>query len=354
MNPSLRTHSSKALPRLSVAAALAAICSVACDSSDSDSEAGTGGTSGAATGGSSNTGGDGTGASATGGTGTNDGAACSTETLLGDFIVQYTESSTVVGGSVYSGVTPMLVWEETAREGDCAIFQRPSLFCDPQCITPQTCSTGGTCIDSPEKQSIGTVTITGLSTAVEIAADEVTKNYYFLEAIPNPGLTADSTIGFSASGDYFPAFELSAPGIEALEVTTTSITVGNDAPATIQWVPAADPVGQVRVLLNLSSHGTDSVQLECVVDDVGSVEIPASLLSQLVDLEIAGYPRLTVVRQTADSISVPAGCIDLLVQSTVVAEGTAVQIAGVTYCQFIGSSDGCPTGQSCLENLTCG
>ncbi len=343
---------------LSVAATVTIFLAAGCGSSDSssDSEAGGTGGNGAATGG-SNAGGAGTsggadpsGGEATGG-GSTDGMACGSETRLGGFIVQYTESSTMVGGSVYDAVTPMLVWEETAREGDCAIQRRPTLFCDPQCITPQTCGNDGVCIASPEKQSIGTVSLSGLSAAVEITPDDVTNNYYFLGSIPDPGLTPSSTIGLSAAGGYFPAFELSAPGIEALAVTTAALTVSGDAPATIEWTPAADPVGQVRVILNLSSHGTDTIQLECDVADTGSVEIPASLLSQLIALEVAGYPRLTVIRESADSTAVASGCIDLLVQSTVVLEGDVVQIAGVTYCTSV---DDCASGEDCLENLTCG
>jgi len=359
MNRSPILRPSRDLSSLSVAATVAAFLSVGCGASDSDADSEAGGTAagtGGATGGSS-AGGAGTsgGADASGGEGagggSTDGTACDSDDRLGGFIVQYTESSTMVGGSVYDAVTPMLVWEETAREGDCAIQRRPTLFCDPQCITPQTCGRDGVCIASPEKQSVGTVSLSGLSAAVEIVPDEVTNNYYFLGSIPDPGLTPSSTIGLTAAGGYFPAFELSAPGIEALSVTTSALTVSGDAPVTVEWTPAADPVGRVRVILNLSSHGTDTIQLECDVADTGSVEIPASLLSELIALEVAGYPRLTVIRESADSTAVSTGCIDLLVQSTVVLEGDAVQIAGVTYCT---SADDCPSGEACLDNLTCG
>ncbi len=358
MNLSSRSRSLRELLGLSVAATVTAILSAGCDASDSTSGSEAGGPAdsggmggGASTGGSSASGGDAaTGGDAAGG-GATDGMACGSDSRLGGFIVQFTESSTMVGGSVYDAVTPMFVWEETAREGDCAVQRRPTLFCDPQCITPQTCGDDGTCIDAPEKQGIGTVTLSGLSVAVEITPDEVTNNYYFLGSIPDPGLTPSSTIGLSASGGYFPAFELTAPGIEALSVTTQSLTVSGDAPVTVAWTPAADPVGRVRVVLNLSSHGSDTIQLQCDVEDTGSVEIPASLLSELIGLEVAGYPRLTVIRESADSTAVSSGCIDLLVQSTLVIEGTAVQIAGVTYCTSV---DDCPSGQDCLENLTCG
>ena len=103
--------------------------------------------------------------------------------------------------------------------------------------------------------------------------------------------------------------------------------------------------------MNLSSHGTDSVALACDVADTGSYQIPATLVTQLLAEEVAGYPRLTVARRTADSIAIAPGCVDLLVQAVVVKDDVA--IAGVTYCANPGetAARAVPCGTDVREQL---
>jgi hypothetical protein len=261
--------------------------------------------------------------------------------------------NTAPGGYVQDGVTPTAVMNELSKVGDCAILERPNPFCDPACSGTQTCALAGSCIEMPVHRSVGTVTITGLSTSVSMTPDTTTNSYYFAGTIPQPGFTEGAAITLSAAGADYGPFSLSAQGVAALTLTSGAVTVTTGTPITLTWTPPAQPAnGRIHISLNLASHGTDSVALECDVADTGSYQIPATLITQLLTEEVAGYPRLTVARRTADSIAIAPGCVDLLVQAVVVRDD--VVITGKTYCANPGDATGCSSGQTCQDNLICG
>jgi hypothetical protein len=204
----------------------------------------------------------------------------------------------------------------------------------------------------PVQRSVGTVTITGLSTSVSLTPDTTTSAYGFAGDIPQPGFTEGAAITLNAAGAVYGPFSLSAQGVAALTLTSGEVTVATGTPITLTWTPPTTPAnGRIHISLNLASHGTDSVALDCDVADTGSYQIPATLITQLLKEEVAGYPTLTVARRTADSIAIAPGCVDLLVQAVVVSE---VVIAGVTYCANRGETAECVTGQICKDNYICG
>jgi hypothetical protein len=280
------------------------------------------------------------------------GKPCRAEVKVGEFTVQMTASSTAPGGYVQDGVTPMAVWTEFAREGDCAILERPIPFCDPPCEGTQTCGLAGVCVEMPVQRSVGAVTITGLSASVSMTPDAITNGYNIAGTIPQPGFTEGAAITLSAAGDVYGPFSLSAQGVAALTLTSGAVTVAEGTAITLTWRPPAQPAnGRIYINLNLSSHGTNSAALECDVADTGSYQIPGTLLTRLLSKEVAGYPTLTVARRTADSITIQPGCVDLLVQAVV--EST-VPISGMTFCPNPGETADCPAGQTCQANLICG
>jgi hypothetical protein len=271
---------------------------------------------------------------------------------VGEFIVQKMEGTTAPSGYVQDGVTPTAVWIERQRVGDCAVLERPNPFCDPDCSPPQICGLAGSCIASPVNRSVGTVTITGLSTSVSMTPDATTKQYNIAGTLPAPGYTEGAAITLNASGADYGPFDLSAQGVAALSLASGTVTVQADTPINLTWTAPAQANGRIHITLNLSAHGNDTAALECDVADTGSYQIPGTLLTRLLSLEVAGYPTLTVARRTADSIAIAPGCVDLLVQAVVLSYD--VSIFGKTYCTDPGQVAECLGGLTCQDNYMCG
>ncbi len=333
-------------------AALCGASLLACSSAkDAGSTTGSGAGNGSATGG---TGAGGWGSSGSGGVApvSEPGKPCRAAVKVGQFTVEKNQYGTYPSGHVQDGVTPTAVWTERQREGDCAVLEKPNPFCDPECLPPQICGLAGSCIAAPTNRSVGTVTITGLSSSVSMNPDTTTNEYNTTQTISAPGFTEGAPIALHASGAVYGPFDLSAQGVAPLTLTNGAVTVRADTPITLTWTPPAQANGRIHITLNLSAHGNDTAALECDVADTGSYQIPGTLVTRLLSLEVAGYPALTVSRRTADSISIAPGCVDLLVQAVVLSYD--VSIYGMTYCANPGETTDCPTGQTCQKNQICG
>ena len=87
--------------------------------------------------------------------------------------------------------------------------------------------------------------------------------------------------------------------------------------------------------------------IECDADDTGSLEIAAPLVTELINLGVAGFPTIIVTRKSVGSTTIAQGRVDLIVSSDVEHE---VQVSGVTSCT---DDMDCPSGQTCQSDLTC-
>jgi hypothetical protein len=349
---------------LAAVVALGGLASFGCSSDEGDGDGSaqtggnsSGGTSGSSSGGSSNggssNGGSSNGGSAAGGTAGGGGALayrpCALDERVGSFTIDLGDGFTAVKGAVKNSVVPSEVPELVGEEGVCRLYRTPNLFCDPPCSAGTTCGDAMACIPAPSNQSVGTVTVSGLAIPLEMMPSMV--NAYAnpaTPALPHPGFTEGAAITLEAAGGAYSPFELRGRGISALALENDEFVVAEGEPLSVSWAPPADSEGQVvRFTLEFNRHGGTPTWLECDAPDTGSFDIPASLLDELLSVEVSGWPTLSAARRTVDSTEISAGCVELRVVSAVTVD---VELPGVTSCD---SENPCPAPQMCQANLLC-
>ena len=275
---------------------------------------------------------------------------CDAAVRVGGFEAALNEQFTSVQGTVADGVTPFLVPNIVAEEGQCRLLSPPSLFCDPSCGAGTTCDADGLCIDTPSSLSVGVVTLEGLLAPVEMEANPPVFFYTNTAPLDHPGWTEGQRIDLLAAGDVgVGAFAMAAWGIT--ELITPQEPVGLDAnqPVNLTWTAAGEPnLATININLNIAQHGGTPGWIECEVADSGSFEIPLILSDQLLNSGFSGWPSVALTRRSVDSFTSDVGCIELSVQSRAVRR---IDIPGLISCS--GDED-CPDGQHCQVDLTCG
>jgi hypothetical protein len=327
-----------------------------CSSSDDKDNAATGGTGT----GSGATGGSTAGTGQNGGS-TNDDSGVQTLPIpdaVGTFTVKLvptsatgTPAQTNVSGQVREGPLGQgTIWTVIGSEGGCKLVTPTIPFCDPTCASDETCSQGATCKKTtPTAHSVGTVTIEGVGTtagttltmnptaATTYMANAATLNY--------PPFAEGATVHLAAAGGDYSAFTIDAKGIPPLAMGSGSTTnLAPNQPISLVWTAPAQ-TGNSRILVNvdISQHGTTKGQIVCDVDDNGSLTIAASLVTQLINLGVAGFPTIGITRQAKGSATITPGRVDLLLVSTIELE---VTVTGFTSCNELNP---CPSGQTCQE-----
>lgn len=323
--------------------AASGLVSVACSSSSSNPAAG-------ATGGSGNAGaaaGGASGAATVGGA--NAGGTSSTNTMVtakadevGRFSVTLFEASTAggttvpaytyVSGVIRDGVTPLAyTMTQVAQEAACTLYS----ISVPGCTgVTGGCGTGvcvatDTCKALPTAKNAGTVTITGVGTSA-ITLVNISNNYQYGGDITYPGFAEGDTITLSSSGADYAAFTASAKGIAPLKLSTDTYNLSKTSPLNLSWTaPGALSNARVLVTLNLSHHAGSSGLLTCDVADTGSLTISASLISQLINLGVAGFPTLTVTRTSVGWASITPGSVAFDVSSPI---SRTVTVDGYVSC----------------------
>jgi hypothetical protein len=112
-------------------------------------------------------------------------------------------------------------------------------------------------------------------------------------------------------------------------------------PTALTWVPPGQAgISRVQIVLEISHHGGYKGEIDCDVPDTGSFEIPATLVTALVNLGRAGYPTVGVTRHSTVAASAMPG-VKLRVLSYV----ERPVDTGVISCG-IGESM-CPDGTTC-------
>lgn len=276
-------------------------------------------------------------------------APCAAADRVGGFLVILADGYTAVEGRVASGVVPANVREATSTSGSCRVLEGRRLSCTPACGAGETCDTDGTCIPYPTAGSVGVVTVQGLSAALSMSPTSIGSYTNGATNLPHPGVGEGTVVTVTAPGDVLPGFTLEARGIAPLETSLTEVALARDRALSVTWTPATEPSGRVRLLLDLAHHGGIAASLECDgLEDDGRFEIPANLVTRLMDIGLAGFPTLTVSRRAASSTDIAPGCVDFSVVSEVV---LPVAIDGLTSCV---DDEECPSGQTCQADLTCG
>lgn len=115
----------------------------------------------------------------------------------------------------------------------------------------------------------------------------------------------------------------------------------------ITWTPGQSELARIHIELDLSHHGGTKGKISCDVEDTGSIEIPATMVANLIGLGVSGFPTLEISRRAVGTASVAAGVIELAVLSQ---SRLDVTVPGLLSCS---EDSECPTGQTCQPDLQC-
>lgn len=261
-----------------------------------------------------------------------------------------TQANTTVSGKVYDGATPE-PYISTARASDanCTVYEVSVPFCEGGCADG-VCVGENTCKAYPTGKNVGEVTISGVATAD--GQDSFTlmlnNNNYRTGGgltLQYPGFSQGDVIKLSAAGGDYPAFEISAKGIAPLSVTAESFDLSKTSPLKLTWEAADAEIGsKIFVNVNLSHHGGSKGYIECNVADNGSLTIPAEFVAQLIELGVAGFPTVSVIRSSEGYAQVASGRIALVLSSPFV---RTVNVEGFVSCQ---EDTACQSPQTCNKN----
>jgi hypothetical protein len=166
-------------------------------------------------------------------------------------------------------------------------------------------------------------------------------------SLPYPPCLEGDVVQITAPGGALGPLSIASRGVAPLVFEQTPAPVAGQ-PLALTWTPPglADQT-RIEVKLDISHHGGTKGKIECDVPDTGRLEIPASQVTQLLALGVAGFPTILLTRVASGTTRVPAGVIALRVVS---AAERAVQIEGLRSCT---ADSQCPAGKTCQSDLTC-
>ncbi len=301
---------------------------------------------------------DGDAASASGGSASG-GSPSTSDEIVGAFLTELIEATdsaearTAISGKVYDAPTPAnIVWNEEATSGDCVLSTPSTPFCDPGCVGGDVCGADGTCHAYPSAQDVGDVVVTGLGDA-PFTIEPIANGYQLPGGVELPYPPADegASVSFAVPGGSYSAFTLETAMVAPLE-WEASLMLDRDGPIALEWVAPGDAeLARMLVLVDLSHHGGTKGKIECDLPDTGSAEIPAELVTALIDLGVAGFPKITLTRVAASEIAIAPGRVSLQVLSSITQE---VEVAGYTSCTADTQAEDCAAAETCQPDGTCG
>lgn len=282
--------------------------------------------------------------------------------LAGTFQVTLVAPDTATGvagytslvGKVNDGATPSsLQWTVAATVGDCQLLKPRVPFCNTPCGSSAVCVADNTCQPYPKAMSLGTVRAGGFTAASspEFELQQVAGSYQPASGVslPFPAFSESGELKISTGGGAYAAMNLVAGGIAPLVITSGTLQIAPSQGARLTWTPpSSSGKSKINVKLDISHHGGTKGMIRCETADSGALDLPASLLTELINLGTAGYPTIVVSRNANPGSAVIApGRVELQVTSTV---EQAVTVPGVTSCT---STEDCPSGKTCQSDLTC-
>lgn len=270
---------------------------------------------------------------------------CADDVRYGNFSIEGNGGSYVTG-SVGDGVIPATVLTGLETAGECTLWRKEVLFCDPSCEPGYTCDFDGTCVPYPEGQDLGTVTVTGLVQAVSMSPT-VPGNTYYDTTVPTPPWEPGALVTLSTTGGVYDPFVLYGVTPDAFALDSLAWQLTEGAGLTVTWAaPTSNTRSKVRISMNIDQHGTTPVSAVCWFDDDGSAEVPAAIIDGLIGYGVTGFPRASAARVSADTATVGAGCADLWLTSS--SEEPDIAVTGYTPCF---TTEDCPEGQECNIEL---
>jgi hypothetical protein len=206
----------------------------------------------------------------------------------------------------------------------------------------------GVCAPYPTGQDLGTVRVTGVG-PIAFEMTPIAGSYQppASVSIPEPPFAEGAPITVRTGGGRLGVFTVSSPGVAPLELAG-DFALASGQPLAVNWAaPAQAGQSRIAVKLDISHHGGSKGKIECDVADGGGLQIPASLISRLLALGVAGFPTIIVTREAVGTTALAQGRVTLRVTSTVERE---VQVPGLQSCT---EDAQCPAGQRCQEDLSC-
>jgi hypothetical protein len=251
-------------------------------------------------------------------------------------------------GKISDGPTPeATIWSETAQEGDCVLRTPRVPFCDPSCGGTALCVDDDVCLSHPTAQSVGVVRALGLG--AEFSMQPIAGNYQQPPGttLAYPPCEEGAEIRLEAEGNGYQPFALAAKCVVPMEFAGP-VRIEPGEPLAFAWTAGRTDVARVRIDLDISHHGGSKGKIECDVEDSGSAQIPAALLQQLVDLGVAGFPSVVVMRLVAaEGSTAQSRKVTLTVSSAMEQQ---VEIPGLMSCT---ADAHCPSGNCRDDNKTC-
>ena len=273
---------------------------------------------------------------------------CALEDRYGAIVVEAHEEYSFVDGQVLDGVVPVTILEEVGSAGDCVLLRKNNPVCDPACAPEETCDFDGTCIPYPLSQDLGVVSVLGLES--EVVMEPVQPgNKYFDTQVPHPPFAPDAVVTLCTGGGAFEPVELHGVGFTPLDTPAEQWILFEDEALTVTWEAApADTRTRVALKINIDQHGNSPVNLQCDFADTGSGTVDQSLVDQLVNFGVSGFPSGSLSRRTVDSGAVGDGCMEFSVASP---RAVDVRVDGFIPCD---EPSDCPKGMECnMEREIC-
>jgi hypothetical protein len=229
----------------------------------------------------------------------------------------------------------------------CRLLVPRQVACMPACALDSVCTGINTCTPRANPVDVGVLHVDGLGRMrhdVEPTSPNVLI-YQIVADLPYAACMEGEDIRVSAKD-----FSLATRCIPPLAVTSTApIPVTSGQPMRLTWTPPAPSgIARIHIELEISHHGGFKGQIECDVPDTGSFDVPAPLVTGLVNLGRAGYPTVKVTR-TSQAPASTHPQVTLTVRSQV----ELPVDTGVISCGA-GDSPPCPTGTTCRPDYTCG
>ncbi len=294
-------------------------------------------------------------AGAGGAAGSGGAANADPDAVVGSFIVDLVgatdnvEPYVSVSGKVYDGVTPSTVaWDLVSSAAGCQLLKVRAPFCSTPCTGGGVCVEDEQCAGYPAAQDLGPVVLQGLG-SVDITMKPIASGYQLPgDVMPAfPPAAEGSALSLHVTGGPYGAFEIESRMIAPL-VAKGPLTLDPDQPLSIAWTAPGDTtLARMQVKLDISHHGGAKGKIECDVADSGALVLPASLVSGLIALGVAGFPTATLTRVATGSASIAPGKVTLQASSSVSLE---LVVPGVLSCH---DASECPTGKACRQDLTC-
>lgn len=259
--------------------------------------------------------------------------------------------TTSLAGTIYDGDTPPnVVWNLRSSAAECELLVPSVPFCEVPCGS-EVCVALNRCVPYPSPVSVGTVRVQGVGTSEIVMSPQGDTLYYVpsrATMLPYPPAADGSVITLVATGGTLEPFTIRTDAIAPLVATGEDpAAIRLSEPLRLTWTAGASENARIHVELDLSHHGGTKGKVICDTADDGSLEIPGAMLTELVELGLAGFPTVELVRRADGSAITRAGVVQFEVVSRISRD---VTVPGLVSCT---KDAECPTGQTCQPDLQC-